>query len=187
MRTIKSNLAIFDLDGTLFNTAPANYAAYAYALSQHGFSIDEQDFAKRCNGRYYRDFLPEIIGSDAALMEEIHRRKVDVYPEYFHKIEKNKALFHLLQTLREKYYTALVTTASRESTQKILQLFTRDNDFDLVLTQDDVPKKKPAPDGFLMAMEHFSLPPERTIIFEDAPEGIAAAHAAGAQCFQVRI
>ena len=46
--------------------------------------------------------------------------------------------------------------------------------------------KKPAPDGFLMAMEHFGVAPADTIIFEDSPEGIQAAQASGAPYLLVR-
>ena len=37
-----------------------------------------------------------------------------------------------------------------------------------------------------MAMEHFHVPAQQTMIFEDSPEGIAAARACGAQCFVVQ-
>ena len=47
-------------------------------------------------------------------------------------------------------------------------------------------EKKPAPDGFLMAMEHFGVAPADTIIFEDSPEGIQAAQASGAPYLLVR-
>ena len=58
--------------------------------------------------------------------------------------------------------------------------------FDLILAQEDVPRKKPAPDGFLLAMEHFGISPENSLIFEDSPEGIAAARAAGAPFLLVK-
>ena len=56
----------------------------------------------------------------------------------------------------------------------------------MLLTNVEVPRKKPAPDGFLMAMEHFGVAPADTIIFEDSPEGIQAAQASGAPYLLVR-
>lgn len=183
---MKEYLAIFDLDGTLFDTGPANHAAYDAALRAHGFSMDLQDFLEKYNGRYYKDFLPEIIGEDPALLEQIHREKTACYPQYFPRIRENGPLFTLLRSLRSTHYTALVTTASKPSALAILETFGCTGDFDLILTQAEVKAKKPAPDGFLQAMDHFAIPPARTIIFEDAPEGIAAAAAAGVQCLVVR-
>lgn len=182
----KNKLAIFDLDGTLFDTVPANYAAYAAVLGKYGFPLEEDYFAKHCNGRYYKDFLPEIIGGDPALLEKIHKEKIALYPEFFPKIRENLGLFGLLEALKKEYHIALVSTAAKQSVYAILELFHRKDAFELILTQAEVPRKKPAPDGFLMAMEYFSVAAKDTVIFEDSPEGIAAARACGAQCFVVQ-
>lgn len=177
---MKDRLAIFDLDGTLFDTAPANHAAYAEALRPFGVSLDLAYFREHCNGRYYADFLPPLIGDNPTDLEQVHRVKKAVYPRYFSRIRENTALFSLLTAMASEYHIALVTTAARESVYAILDQFSRRDCFELILTQADVKKKKPAPDGFLAAMEQFGIPAERTLIFEDSPEGIAAAQAAGA-------
>ena len=183
---MKEKLAIFDLDGTLFDTVPANFAAYQGVLKKYGFQIDRDYFAKHCNGRYYKDFLPEIIGEAPELLDIIHREKIAVYPQYYSHIRENKGLFSLLEGLSSTYNIALVSTAARKSVYDILELFGKISVFDLILTQAEIPRNKPAPDGFLMAMEHFSCKPENTIIFEDSPQGIAAAKAAGTQYFVVK-
>lgn len=184
---MKRNLAIFDFDGTLFDTVPANHAAYAYALAPYGVALALEYFAEKCNGRYYKAFLPELLGtSDAEKLEAIHRAKIQCYPKFYGKVRENTALFSILNALSESYHIALVSTAAKESVMDILELFHRKDAFELILTQEDVPRKKPAPDGFLMAMEHFQVPPEHTVIFEDSPEGEAAAKAAGASCLMVR-
>ena len=147
------------MDGTLFDTVPANQAAYAVALAPYGVSLSVEDFALHCNGRYYRDFLGELLGGDEAKIDAVHDTKLAAYPALFHRIRENTALFSLLQTLRADYHTALVTSATRCSVEAILRYFHRENCFDLLLTNVEVPHKKPAPDGFLMAMEH---PPTRS-------------------------
>lgn len=182
----KKKLAIFDLDGTLFDTVPANFAAYESILGKHGFSLEYEHYAKNCNGRYFKDFLPELVGPDEELAVQIHEEKIAAYPQFYHKIRENRGLFGLLEALRRDYHIALVSTAARKSVYDILERFHRREVFDLILTQVEIPRQKPAPDGFQMAMAHFGVGPEDTVVFEDSPQGIAAAKACGAQCFVVK-
>jgi HAD superfamily hydrolase (TIGR01509 family) len=48
-----------------------------------------------------------------------------------------------------------------------------------IISADEVERGKPAPDLFLHAASRLSTPPERCIVVEDSPFGIAAAKAAG--------
>ena len=51
--------------------------------------------------------------------------------------------------------------------------------WDAVVTGNDVPKKKPAPDIFLFAAMKLSVIPETCTVVEDAMVGVRAAKAAG--------
>ena len=66
-------LALFDLDGTLFNTNDVNYWAYSKALSEKGYSIDYEYYCKYCNGRHYKVFLSGIIFNED-IIEFVHKR-----------------------------------------------------------------------------------------------------------------
>jgi HAD superfamily hydrolase (TIGR01509 family) len=57
--------------------------------------------------------------------------------------------------------------------------------FVLTRTSDDVVRTKPAPDLFLSAAEGLGFPPEACLVFEDSPNGILAAQAAGMRCVAV--
>jgi HAD superfamily hydrolase (TIGR01509 family) len=50
---------------------------------------------------------------------------------------------------------------------------------DAVCTRDDVERVKPAPDLFLLAAARMGVAPARCVVFEDSPNGIRAARAAG--------
>ena len=75
----KHKLAMVDLDGTLVFTLEANALAYARALAEYGFTLTREDYAARCDGRAYRDFLPEIMGADSPYIEAVHDRKIALY------------------------------------------------------------------------------------------------------------
>lgn len=70
----KNFLAIFDLDGTLFDTREVNYYAYKEALAVFEVGLDKDFFLKECNGRHYTEFLPQIMGSKKHV-EDVHRAK----------------------------------------------------------------------------------------------------------------
>ncbi len=50
---------------------------------------------------------------------------------------------------------------------------------------DDVTRKKPDPELFLIAAERMALPAQRCVVIEDAPNGVEAAKAAGTWCIAV--
>ena len=178
----KTKLAIFDLDGTLFNTDNVNYKAYREALLPYGIELDRDYFVKYCNGRHYKEFVPKIMGNSEHL-EEVHDAKKDYYKKFLDEAVINRHLFAMIGAMRDKYYTAIVTTASRKNVEDILGRFGVLDSFDYCITQEDIHKPKPDPEGFILAMEHFGLAPADCVIFEDSDVGIEAARASGATVF----
>lgn len=50
----------------------------------------------------------------------------------------------------------------------------------VLITAEDVTRGKPAPDGYRLAAERLGVAPEACLVFEDAPAGVQAGEAAGA-------
>lgn len=182
---IKNKLAIFDLDGTLFDTRRVNYLAYNKALEVFGVSIDYSYFSTECNGKHYKEFLPKIM-SGCADIEEVHRLKKEYYGDFLCETVVNVKLFDIIEALRHTYYIALVTTASRRNCEEILEYHRKTTEFDIIISGEDVQKKKPDPEGFFSAMQFYGISGENTIIFEDSMVGIAAAEKCGATVFVAR-
>ena len=184
MNRIQLHLAMFDLDGTLFDTERASYLAYKEACGA-AFPLTEDFFRAHCMSRSYRYFLP-LLGVPDGQLKEIHDRKIRVYPNFFDAVHPNETLFALAQMLRQNGIPlAVVTTASRRNTLELLQYFDAVSLFDLLVTQECVERQKPAPDAYLYAMHQFDAIPEQCIIFEDSPTGLEAAKASGAVVYQV--
>lgn len=179
-------LALFDLDGTLYDTADVNYYAYSEAVEKEGYRLEYAFFRKECNGRHYRYFLPRIGVKDAAVMERIHNRKMDCYRKYLDRARENEHLFEMIALLQADYNAVVVTTASRKNAEELLSDYGRLGLFSGMVTQEDIHKAKPNPEGFLLAMEQYGAAPKDTIIFEDSDVGVAAACATGACVFRVQ-
>lgn len=180
----KKYLAIFDLDGTLFDTGDVNYYAYKDALALYGIELDREYFINKCNSRHYKEFLPVILGGNEHV-EAVHEAKKMSYVKNLDKARENRHLFEILKSMRKEYHTAIVTTASRQNVMDILRHFGYESLFEFMVTQEDIVKAKPDPQGFLMCMEHFGTDRDHTVIFEDSEVGIKAAKATGAAVFVV--
>ena len=175
---LKNKLAIFDLDGTLFDTKDVNYNAYqnAIRMTKIDVKIDYDDFCKLYNGKNYREFLPKVNQNiSEEQLEKIHNLKKNIYQEYLDKAKKNELLFLMIEEIKEKFYISIVTNASKKNVEDILEKFSVKNLFDLLITQEDVENPKPSAEGFLKAMNYFNISKENTIIFEDSEIGIQAA------------
>jgi HAD superfamily hydrolase (TIGR01509 family) len=172
---------LFDLDGTLVDSARANYAAYSRALLEFGARIEAQTVAEAAAGRQWRDFLPALLrgagvhGDPAA----VARRTGDLYREMLGQVRLNRALISLAESVRPGMKTALVTTASAESVRAIMRQFDFDHVFDLVITGDDVTRHKPDPEAYRLALARLGLEPHECLAFEDSDVGAASASAAG--------
>ncbi|MEA4912405.1 MAG: HAD family phosphatase [Oscillospiraceae bacterium] len=183
---MKTRLAIFDLDGTLFDTKEVNFRAYCAAFARCGCAVDAERFRENFFGRHFTEFLPLFVENPTpALIHDIHEAKKACYSEFLCAARENAALFDYIEAARPGCKTAIVTTASRKNVEDILQYFGRAALFDLLVTQEDVKKVKPDPEGFLLAMARFGVSPCEAVIFEDSESGIRCARSTGASVLRV--
>ena len=185
---MKSKIAIFDMDGTLFDTKDVNYRAYTHAIQECGFNvhIDYKFYCDYCNGNNYKAFLPQIIPQiTQTQMEQIHNCKKNKYESCLKYARKNEILFSMIENLKNEFIIALVTTASKKNVDDILGAFEVSTCFDLIITQEDVQKTKPDPEGYLLALDKAKVVKQNAIIFEDSETGMMAARASGIDYVQV--
>jgi beta-phosphoglucomutase-like phosphatase (HAD superfamily) len=73
-----------------------------------------------------------------------------------------------------------VSSSSQDWVHRHLGRLERAEHFDLIVTADgDADRAKPAPTLYLEALDRLGLHAEEAVAFEDSPNGIAAAKAAG--------
>jgi beta-phosphoglucomutase len=176
---------LFDFDGTLYDTNDVNYYAYKAALSDFGFTLDYDFYCNNCNGRNYKEFIPELVGYDQEITEQVHDKKVELYPTFLDKAKINTNLFDLIDLMKMKCKVAIVTTASRKNVLNMLEATGKADVFDLLVCGDDVTKYKPDPECYNLAMEKLHVLPNEVAIFEDSIIGVKAAKAANAAVYIV--
>lgn len=171
----KDKLAIFDLDGTLFDTKDVNFHAYQSALKLFGIELDYDYYCRECNGKKYTQFLNQLCFFNEEIVKAVHKQKKINYSSFLDKAVINSNLFEIINGIKETYHIALVTTASKKNTYEILDYFDKTSIFELIITQDDVQHPKPSPEGFEKAIRYFGVEPTNCIIFEDSSVGLDAA------------
>ncbi len=176
---------LFDLDGTLVDTADANYAAYAAALREAGITIGREAFDRAAVGRHWRQFLPGLIGAADADPARVAVRKREIYPGMAARTRVNLKLAGLAASLRTTLKLGLVTSASRTSAEAVLDAHGLAPLFATVVTGDDVAEPKPAPDAYLLAAARLQVSPEQCLALEDSETGPESAHRAGMQTLRV--
>jgi HAD superfamily hydrolase (TIGR01509 family) len=184
---------LFDMDGLLLDTEVL-------------YTRVQQDIASRWDKTFTMEIKSRMMGKKALAAASVFVEALDlqdvITPEAFvaerealldemfkHETELMPGAEELLQTLkRAGVPMALATSSHRRhfelKTTRHRALF--DAVFgDNVITGDQVARGKPAPDIFLTAAALLGVPPERCVVFEDAPAGVEAANRAGMKSVMV--
>ena len=86
---------------------------------------------------------------------------------------------------RDDFRVGIATSSTREKSEAVLKSARIPYEQMAYVTGSDVKNKKPDPELFLTAAARLGLDPARCVVIEDAPDGVAAAHAAGCRCVAV--
>lgn len=181
--------AIFDMDGLMIDTEKLYLKFWIQSAKDFGYDMKpEHVYAIRSMARKYSiPTLKGFLGEDCPT-EEIRVHRTELMAEYIneHGLEVKKGLFELLYYLKGREIKMAVATATpRSRTTEYLEKIGAAKFFSAVICGDMVETGKPAPDIYLTAARELGLPPEECAAFEDSPNGIKAAHAAGCHAIMI--
>ncbi|MFF0113426.1 HAD family hydrolase [Streptomyces prasinus] len=189
MSTLDALAVVFDLDGTLVDSEPNYYEAGRLTLAEHGvpdFSWAEHERYVGISTRETITDWRERYGLRASVEEllevknghylRLARASTRVYPEMRRFVELLAA---------EGVPMAVASGSSPEAIGAILAGTRLDAHLRTVVSAEEVPRGKPAPDVFLEAARRLGADPADCVVVEDAVPGVAAAHAAGMRCVAI--
>jgi HAD superfamily hydrolase (TIGR01509 family) len=184
-------LIIFDLDGVLVDAKTIHYEALNQALRDvdNKFTINLNEHLSTYDGLSTRVKLDKL-SKEKLLPYDKHdivwKNKQKITNKKINKIKPDNGLIEILSKIKEhNIKIACCSNSIRNTIYAVLSKLDIAHFFDLVLSNEDVIKSKPYPEIYWKAMTCYGFLPEETLIVEDSPRGLSAAHASGAGVLRV--
>jgi beta-phosphoglucomutase family hydrolase len=187
MKAMTPKGIIFDCDGTLADTMPLHWRAWQAVARRHKlhFSVDR---FYALGGVPTRDILKMLSREQGVPIDHV-AVSLEKENEYLPMIGQVEPINVVVGVARDHYGTTPLAVASGGTkkiiTQVLEHLGIREL-FDAIVTSEDVPRQKPAPDIFLEAARRMGVPPAQCRAYEDTDLGLQAIRAAGMEAVDVR-
>jgi HAD superfamily hydrolase (TIGR01509 family) len=175
---------LFDMDGVLIDAREWHYLALNQALEFFGFEITREEHDSIYNGlstKQKLNLLTEKSGLPKALHSIIENTKQDrtlriaaekCYPNLNHLI--------LLSRIKKLNIKIGLVSNSIRNTCVTFSTYSQILPYlDVIVSNEDVERPKPSPEGYMKACEILKSRGEETLVVEDGEYGIAAAKSAG--------
>jgi HAD superfamily hydrolase (TIGR01509 family) len=186
---------IFDVDGVIADTERVNAEASIQVFAdlfgvegvvrtdfEAGLGRGAAEYIRAAARMHGLDLSDEevIAATEARQQLFLERLEADPLPPF-------PGVLKLMQTAlaQKDFRVAIATSSTREKSEAVLKSAQIPYKQMVYVTGSDVKNRKPHPELFLMASNRLGLPPASCVVIEDAPNGVAAAHAAGCRCVAV--
>jgi HAD superfamily hydrolase (TIGR01509 family) len=173
---------LFDFDGLVVDTETPSFASWQEVYREHGQELPLERWAAiigTIGGFEPLDYLEELHGpiDRQAVKERRYQHELELL-----EIEglRPGILAYLDEAQRMGLKKAIVSSSSRRWVDGHLARLEQAEHFDEIVTADlDEERAKPRPTLYLEALERLSLTAGEAVAFEDSPNGVKAAKAAG--------
>lgn len=195
MKLSNKKLLIFDLDGTLINSALDLGIAINSMLAKLGRDSFEDATIHHWVGNGAEMLVKRALSASRDIDEDLENSLVEEALEIFLDAYENNltnatvayaGVKSTLQELKAQAYTlAIVTNKPFRFVQPILESLDLDDIFELILGGDSLEEKKPHPEPLLYVCDSFDIPIEESLMIGDSKNDILSANACEMQSVAV--
>ncbi len=186
--SVKIAAVIFDMDGLLIDSEPLAKEAWQAAVRVYDAELGTALFDRMLGRRQIEcaALVQRELGLPVA-PEALCRQRNDLFLQMLPgRVRPMPGACELVRELQARgVRRALATSGERSYVNVVLRELALEAAFDACVVAEDVTRGKPAPEVYLLAAERLAAPPDRCLVLEDAPNGIAAAKAAGCRSVAV--
>ncbi|MEG4958678.1 MULTISPECIES: HAD family phosphatase [unclassified Microcoleus] len=188
---------LFDFNGVIVNDEPIHEKIIDRLMLDENLQLKRGEFREVCLGRSDRACITALLERRGRFLTETYldlllQRKAEAYKAQIDTLEKlpiYPGLAEFMAKIRAAgLKMAVVSGAMRSEIELVLDRAGLAANFELIVAGDDLRASKPAPDGYLLAVEllnqkypDFNLQPIECLALEDTFAGIEAAKKAGIQ------
>jgi phosphoglycolate phosphatase len=181
-RRLPFDLVLFDLDGTLVDTAPDISDALNAALRDHGLPPVAESWVRDRIGNGTRTLAAQALGGkDGGTLDELLGTFHKHYAAHCGRRGRlyQDAAGSLALLRRAGVKLALLTNKEERFAQFVIQVHGLDGDFDLLVCGDTLPVKKPDAAVVKHALAYFDVTPSRALLVGDSDIDVRCARNAG--------
>jgi len=172
---------IFDVDGVLIDSFEANLKFYQDLSVKAGYKKPTREEYSKLFHATLTDVIKVLTKSkdekEIKRIWEMGKNRVVRYPDEL--ISVSKDLDKVLDSLKEKYTLAIVTSRLKGGIKKLPQLAKYESLFKTIIYYDDTQNHKPHPDPLLLAVKKLGIKPNEAVYIGDAETDLQASKAAG--------
>lgn len=185
-------LILFDLDGVITDTKEIHYRTLNNSILEVGeeYVITELEHVTKYDGLktlHKLNLLTEEKNLPADKHKQIYDKKQKLTLLEFAKITPDQSIVNIFENLRERgYLIGCCTNCIRRTALVALAKTGVIEYLDVIITNDDIKNSKPHPEIYWKAMSMMSCLPDETLIIEDSPQGLMAAHRSKAMVLRVK-
>ncbi len=178
---------VFDCDGTLVESGKLYARAWAAGFSSVGHEMSLAWYRRRAGLsereliRAFEEGTGTRIGDPEAVVGTVRQS----YVAGLAHLSEVAEVADIARRFHRKMRLAVASGGPRLLVEASLVQLGLAQLFDVVVTREDAVNPKPAPDIFFEAIRRLGLPAARCVAFEDSPEGLEAAAAAGLSVIDV--
>ncbi len=178
---------LFDWDGTLVDSHPLNFRGLSVACTHWGLNMDESFYTARI-GTSGAELINELaIAAGAAVpVDEVVALCLEIILGEIADLRTYPAVVRIAESLFGRIPLAIASGGAGRAVHAGLDATSLRPLFENIVTGEDAPQGKPDPGLFLLAANRLGVEPSRCLVYEDSPEGMQAAHAAGMRAVNVR-
>lgn len=173
---------IFDWDGVIVDSSRAHERSWERLAAEVGRPLFPGFFARSFGMKNDR-IIRELLGwtNDPAELKRLGDRKEELFREEIRvrPLQLLPGVGSFLEALRAAAVRRAVGSSTpRANIECVIDALGLRDAFDVIVAGEDVQKGKPDPEVFLRAAAALGVPPQRCVVFEDAPVGVEAARRA---------